>query len=86
MTQSDVVVDVAHKDGVATSIYSDTRPSAAAVVFSPTRQELSGSILQLNDDWLNECGGYGAVAHVLSRVDIQFVLIALFRLLGQPAI
>lgn len=62
---------------------SDKPPHTRIVVFSPTRQELSSSILELNDDWLNECGGYGAVAHVLSRVDIQFVVIALFHLLGQ---
>lgn len=63
---------------------SDKPPRTRIIIFSPARQKLSRSILEFNDDWLNECGGYGAVAHVLSRVDIQFVSMSCSITLADP--
>lgn len=52
-----------------------SRPGKKAVLLSPSRENFLSSAIQFNDDWLNECGGYGAVAEVLSRVIALYVLL-----------
>lgn len=49
------------------------RPGSRAVLLTPSRENFVASLRDFNDDWLNECGGYGAVSQVLSRVDVLFV-------------
>jgi hypothetical protein len=49
------------------------RPGTRAILLSPSRDNFIAALRDLNDDWLNECGGYGAVSQVLSRVDVLFV-------------
>jgi hypothetical protein len=49
------------------------RPGSRAVLLTPSRENFVAALRDLNDDWLNECGGYGAVSQVLSRVDVLFV-------------
>ncbi|KAH9960499.1 hypothetical protein BC827DRAFT_402125 [Russula dissimulans] len=48
------------------------RPGSRAVLFTPSRENFITALRDLNDDWLNECGGYGAVSQVLSRVDVFY--------------
>jgi hypothetical protein len=43
------------------------------VLLTPSRDNFVAALRDLNDDWLNECGGYGAVTQVLSRVDVLSV-------------
>jgi hypothetical protein len=50
------------------------RPGSRAVLFTPSRDNFVAALRDFNDDWLNECGGYGAVTQVLSRVDVLSVL------------
>jgi hypothetical protein len=45
-----------------------SRPRAQAVFLTPSRANFLKSMVHFNDDWFNECGGYGAVTSVLSRV------------------
>jgi hypothetical protein len=49
------------------------RPGTRAILLSPSRDNFIAALRDLNDDWLNECGGFGAVSQVLSRVDVLFV-------------
>ena len=49
------------------------RPGSRAVLLTPSRENFVAALRDFNDDWLNECGGYGAVSQVLSRVDVLFV-------------
>jgi hypothetical protein len=49
------------------------RPESRAVLLTPSRENFVAALRDFNDDWLNECGGYGAVSQVLSRVDVLFV-------------
>lgn len=49
------------------------RPESRAVLLTPSRENFVAALRDFNDDWLNECGGYGAVSQILSRVDILFV-------------
>ncbi|KAH9981872.1 hypothetical protein BJV74DRAFT_778320 [Russula compacta] len=58
------------------------RPGSRAVLLTPSRNNFVAALQDLNDDWLNECGGYGAVSEVLSRVDVLFVLVRLYGHLG----
>jgi hypothetical protein len=51
------------------------RPGSRAVLLTPSRENFVAALRDFNDDWLNECGGYGAVSQVLSRVDVLFVFI-----------
>jgi hypothetical protein len=44
-------------------------------LLSPSRDNFIIDLRDLNDDWLNECGGYGVVSQVLSRVDVLFVFL-----------
>jgi hypothetical protein len=53
------------------------RPGSRAVLLTPSRENFVAALRDFNDDWLNECGGYGAVSQVLSRVDVLFVFIPL---------
>ncbi|KAH9952868.1 hypothetical protein BGW80DRAFT_1193796 [Lactifluus volemus] len=48
------------------------RPGTRAILLSPSRDNFIAALRDLNDDWLNECGGYGAVSQVLSRVDVFY--------------
>ncbi|THH20129.1 hypothetical protein EW146_g1145 [Bondarzewia mesenterica] len=48
------------------------RPGTKGIVLSPSRQKLLTALQEFNDDWLNECGGYGAVSQVLSKIDIFY--------------
>jgi hypothetical protein len=50
-----------------------SRPGSRAVLLTPSRDNFVAALRDLNDDWLNECGGYGAVSEVLSRVDVLSV-------------
>ena len=50
-----------------------SRPGQRAVLLTPSRDNFVAALRDLNDDWLNECGGYGAVSQVLSRVDVLSV-------------
>ena len=43
------------------------------MLLTPSRDNFVAALRDLNDDWLNECGGYGAVSEVLSRVDVLSV-------------
>ncbi|VDB85420.1 unnamed protein product [Peniophora sp. CBMAI 1063] len=45
-----------------------TRPDSTALLLSPSRQTYLNALIDLNDDWLNECGGFGAVSSLLSNV------------------
>jgi hypothetical protein len=45
-----------------------SRPEKQAVFLTPSRQNFLKALQTFNDDWLNECGGYGAVSSVLSRI------------------
>ena len=49
------------------------RPGSRAVLLTPSRDNFVAALRDLNDDWLNECGGYGTVTQVLSRVDVLSV-------------
>jgi hypothetical protein len=49
------------------------RPESRAVLLTPSRENFASALRDFNDDWVNECGGYGAVSQVLSRVDVLFV-------------
>ena len=49
------------------------RPGSRAVLLTPSRENFVAALRDFDDDWLNECGGYGAVTQVLSRVDVLFV-------------
>jgi hypothetical protein len=51
------------------------RAGSRAVLLTPSRENFVAALRDFNDDWLNECGGYGAVSQVLSRVDVLFVFI-----------
>jgi len=42
------------------------------VLLTPSRENFVAALQDFNDDWLNECGGYGAVSQVLSRVDVFY--------------
>ena len=44
------------------------RPDSTAVLLSPSHQNFKDALVDLNDDWLNECGGFGAVSSLLSKV------------------
>jgi hypothetical protein len=48
-------------------------PGTRAILLSPSRDNFITALRDLNDDWLNECRGYGAVSQVLSRVNVLFV-------------
>lgn len=48
------------------------RPGSRAVLLTPSRENFVAALRDFNDDWLNECGGYGAVSQVLSRVDVFY--------------
>src|SRR5579863_6881652 len=50
-----------------------SRPGSRAVLLTPSRDNFVAALRDLNDDWLNECGGYGTVSEVLSRVDVLSV-------------
>ena len=50
-----------------------SRPGSRAVLLTPSRHNFVAALRDLNDDWLNECGGYGTVSEVLSRVDVLSV-------------
>lgn len=50
------------------------RPDTTAVLISPSRQSFLNSLLDLNDDWINECGGFGAVSSLLAKVTSLCVL------------
>lgn len=52
-----------------------SRPGARAILLTPSRDYFIAALRDLNDDWLNECGGYGAVSQVLSRVDVLSVFL-----------
>jgi len=43
------------------------------VLLTPSRENFVAALRDFNEDWLNECGGYGAVSQVLSRVDVLSV-------------
>src|ERR1700761_66213 len=45
-----------------------SRPRKKAIFLTPSRSTFVEALQNFNDDWLNECGGYGAVSSVLSRV------------------
>ncbi|KAH9954366.1 hypothetical protein BGW80DRAFT_1190497 [Lactifluus volemus] len=47
-------------------------PGTRAILLSPSRDNFIAALRDLNDDWLNECGGYGVVSQVLSRVDVFY--------------
>ena len=49
------------------------RPGTRAVLLTPSRDNFAAALRDLNDDWLNECGGFGAVYQVLSRVEVLYV-------------
>jgi hypothetical protein len=49
------------------------RPGSRAVLLTPSRENFVAALRNFNDDWLNECGGYGAVSQILSRVDVLSV-------------
>ena len=49
------------------------RPGSRAVLLTPSRENFIAALRDFNDDWLNECGGYGTVSQILSRVDVLFV-------------
>ena len=46
------------------------RPEANAIFLSPSRSAFLEAVVKFNDDWLNECGGYGAVSEILARVNV----------------
>ncbi|KAH9062206.1 hypothetical protein EDB87DRAFT_326171 [Lactarius vividus] len=48
------------------------RPGTCAVLLTPSRDNFVAALRDLNDDWLNECGGFGAVYEVLSRVEVFY--------------
>ncbi|KAI9428823.1 hypothetical protein H4582DRAFT_1803259 [Lactarius indigo] len=48
------------------------RPGTRAVLLTPSRDNFVAALRDLNDDWLNECGGFGAVYQVLSRVEVFY--------------
>ncbi|KAH9002377.1 hypothetical protein EDB86DRAFT_299594 [Lactarius hatsudake] len=48
------------------------RPGTRAVFLTPSRDNFVAALRDLNDDWLNECGGFGAVYEVLSRVEVFY--------------
>ncbi|KAH9998368.1 hypothetical protein BJV77DRAFT_749914 [Russula vinacea] len=48
------------------------RPGSRAVLLTPSRENFVAALRDFDDDWLNECGGYGAVTQVLSRVDVFY--------------
>ncbi|KAI0306932.1 hypothetical protein B0F90DRAFT_1683624 [Multifurca ochricompacta] len=48
------------------------RPGTKAVLLTPSRDNFIAALRDLNDDWLNECGGYGSVSQALSRVDVFY--------------
>ncbi|KAI0320632.1 hypothetical protein OF83DRAFT_1169176 [Amylostereum chailletii] len=48
------------------------RPETKGVFFTPSRQPFLNAVRQFNDDWLNECGGYGAVSEILTRVNVLY--------------
>ncbi|KAA1466275.1 hypothetical protein DENSPDRAFT_831072 [Dentipellis sp. KUC8613] len=50
-----------------------SHPGTKAIVLTPSRQKWLQALCDFNDDWLNECGGYGAVSHILSQVDVLSV-------------
>ncbi|KAI0068900.1 hypothetical protein BV25DRAFT_1910635 [Artomyces pyxidatus] len=45
------------------------RPGTKAVFLSPLRDQFLAALRGFNDDWLSECGGFGAVSDILSKVD-----------------
>ena len=49
------------------------RPGSRAVLLTPSRENFVAALRDFNDDWLNECGGYGTVSQILSRVDVLSV-------------
>ncbi|KAI0265136.1 hypothetical protein BC834DRAFT_880270 [Gloeopeniophorella convolvens] len=49
-------------------------PAARALLFTPSRARFAAALRAFNDDWLNECGGYGAVSQMLARVEVWYVL------------
>ncbi|KAN0127094.1 hypothetical protein V8E53_015112 [Lactarius tabidus] len=49
-----------------------SRPGTRAVLLTPSRDNFAAALRDLNDDWLNECGGFGAVYQVLSRVEVVY--------------
>lgn len=53
-----------------------SRPGTRAVLLTPSRDNFVAALRDLNDDWLNECGGFGAVYQVLSRVEVLSVFSA----------
>ncbi len=55
------------------------RPGSRAVLLTPSRENFVTALRNFNDDWLNECGGYGAVSQALSRVDVLFVSFAVHK-------
>ncbi|KZV63847.1 hypothetical protein PENSPDRAFT_757664 [Peniophora sp. CONT] len=44
------------------------RPGTTALLISPSRQTFLNSLIELSDDWINECGGFGAVSSLLAKV------------------
>ncbi|KAI0034063.1 hypothetical protein K488DRAFT_46230 [Vararia minispora EC-137] len=52
-----------------------SRSDSQAVFLTPSRTKFLEAIAEFNDDWLNECGGYGAVSSILSRVISLYVRI-----------
>lgn len=49
------------------------KPNNQGIVLSPSREKVSNALREFNDDWLNECGGYGAVVQPLSNINMLFV-------------
>lgn len=49
------------------------RPGTRAVLLTPSRDNFVTALRDLNDDWLNECGGFGTVSQILSRVEVLSV-------------
>ncbi|TFY80281.1 hypothetical protein EWM64_g3738 [Hericium alpestre] len=64
-----------------------SRPDTRALVLTPSQEKWRKSLCDFNDDWLNECGGFGAVSQMLSKVDIFYppttshvaLLLSMFR-------
>ncbi|ETW84242.1 hypothetical protein HETIRDRAFT_381688 [Heterobasidion irregulare TC 32-1] len=48
------------------------KPNNQGIVLSPSREKVSIALREFNDDWLNECGGYGAVVQPLSNVSMFY--------------
>ncbi|KAI0053083.1 hypothetical protein FA95DRAFT_1552973 [Auriscalpium vulgare] len=48
------------------------RPDTTALFFTPSRHTFLSALRDYQDDWLEECGGYGAVFSVLSKVNIYY--------------